>query len=55
LAPGPDREFVLEMANFAIEAFQRGEVSTGYLRDLGEKLGISRAKLVEVAETAAQD
>jgi Zn-dependent peptidase ImmA (M78 family)/DNA-binding XRE family transcriptional regulator len=51
----PDREFVLEVAHLAIEAFQREEVSTGYLRDLGEKLGISGAKLVELAQTAAYD
>jgi hypothetical protein len=44
---------VLEVATLAIEAFQRGEVSTGYLRDLGEKLGISPAQLAELAETAA--
>jgi Zn-dependent peptidase ImmA (M78 family)/transcriptional regulator with XRE-family HTH domain len=53
--PGPDRELVLEVANLAIEAFQREEVSTGYLRDLAERLGISGAKLVELAETAAYD
>jgi transcriptional regulator with XRE-family HTH domain len=53
--PGPDRELILEVANLAIEAFQREEVSSGYLRDLGEKLGIPGAKLVELAETAAYD
>jgi Zn-dependent peptidase ImmA (M78 family)/DNA-binding XRE family transcriptional regulator len=53
LPSGPDRELVLEVANLAIEAFQRDEVSTGHLRDLGETLGISGAKLVELAETAA--
>jgi Zn-dependent peptidase ImmA (M78 family)/transcriptional regulator with XRE-family HTH domain len=51
----PDRELALEVAHLAIEAFQREEVSTGYLRDLGGKLGISGAKLVELAETAAYD
>ncbi|WP_165074792.1 helix-turn-helix domain-containing protein [Paludisphaera rhizosphaerae] len=51
----PDRELVMEVANLAIEAFQREEVSAGYLRDLGEKLGISGAKLVELAQTAAYD
>lgn len=50
---GPDRELVLEVAHLAIEAFQREEVSTGYLRDLGGKLGIPGAKLVELAQTAA--
>lgn len=53
--PGPDRELVLEVASLAIEAFQREEVSSGYLRDLGEKLGIPGAKLVELAETASYD
>ncbi|CAN5908301.1 XRE family transcriptional regulator [soil metagenome] len=53
--PGPDRELVLEVAHLAIEAFQREEVSTGYLRDLAEKLGISGAKLVELAQAAAYD
>lgn len=51
----PDREFELEVAHLAIEAFQREEVSTGYLRNLGEKLGISGAKLVELAQAAAYD
>jgi Zn-dependent peptidase ImmA (M78 family)/transcriptional regulator with XRE-family HTH domain len=50
-----DREFVLEVAGLAIEAFRREEVSTGYLRDLGEKLNIPGAKLVELAETAAYE
>ena len=53
--PGPDRELGLEVANLAIEAFRREEISTGYLRDLAEKLGVSGAKLVELAETAAYD
>lgn len=53
--PVPDRELELEVAHLAIEAFQREEVSTGYLRNLGEKLRISGAKLVELAQTAAYD
>src|SRR5262249_34228322 len=44
--PPQDRELSREVANLAIEAFQREEVSSGYLRDLGEKLGIPGAKLV---------
>jgi len=47
--PTQDRELSREVANLAIEAFQREEVSSGYLRDLGEKLGIPGAKLVEAA------
>jgi Zn-dependent peptidase ImmA (M78 family)/DNA-binding XRE family transcriptional regulator len=55
LPPAQDRELSREVANLAIEAFQREEVSSGYLRDLGEKLGISGAKLAELAEAAAYD
>jgi Zn-dependent peptidase ImmA (M78 family)/DNA-binding XRE family transcriptional regulator len=53
--PAPDKDLVREVANLAIEAFRREEVSTGYLRDLGGKLGIPGAKLVELAQTAAYD
>jgi len=50
-----DRELGMEVANLAIEAFQREEFSSGRLRDLAETLGVSGAKLVELAETAAYD
>lgn len=53
--PKPARDLVREVVNLAIEAFRREEVSAGYLRDLGDRLKISGAKLVELAETAAYD
>jgi Zn-dependent peptidase ImmA (M78 family)/transcriptional regulator with XRE-family HTH domain len=53
--PGLDRDLVCEVANLAIEAFRREEVSTGWLRDLGEKLRIPGAELVRLAETATYD
>jgi Zn-dependent peptidase ImmA (M78 family)/DNA-binding XRE family transcriptional regulator len=53
--PQQDRELGIEVANLAIEAFQRDEYSSGKLRDLAELLGVSGAKLVELAETAAYE
>jgi Zn-dependent peptidase ImmA (M78 family) len=50
-----DRELVREVANLAIEAFQREEISAGYLRDLGKKLEISGAELVRLAETVTYE
>lgn len=52
---GPDKDLVREVANLAIEAFRREEVSGGWLRDLGEKLKIPGAKLLQLAETATYD
>lgn len=54
-APGPDKDLVREVANLAIEAFRREEVSSGWLRDLGEKLEIPGAELLRLAETAKYD
>lgn len=51
---GPDPGLVREVANLAIEAFRREEVSTGWLRDLGEKLGLPGAELLRLAEIATQ-
>jgi Zn-dependent peptidase ImmA (M78 family)/transcriptional regulator with XRE-family HTH domain len=54
-APGPDKDLVREVANLAIEAFRREEVSSGWLRDLGDKLKIPGAELLRLAETATYD
>lgn len=54
-APSPDKDLVREVANLAIEAFRREEVSSGWLRDLGGKLKIPGAKLLRLAETATYD
>ena len=54
-APEPDKDLVREVANLAIEAFRREEVSSGWLRDLGEKLKIPGAELLRLAETATYD
>ena len=54
-APSPDKDLAREVANLAIEAFRREEVSSGWLRDLGGKLKIPGAKLLRLAETATYD
>ncbi len=53
--PIPDKDLTREVANLAIEAFRREEVSSGWLRDLGTKLKISGGQLLKLAETAAYD
>jgi Zn-dependent peptidase ImmA (M78 family)/transcriptional regulator with XRE-family HTH domain len=53
--PSPDKDLVREVANLAIEAYRREEVSGGWLRDLGEKLKINGGQLLGLAEAAAYD
>lgn len=52
-APRPDNDLSCEVANLAIEAFCREEVSSGWIRDLGEKLKIPGAELLRLAEIAS--
>jgi transcriptional regulator with XRE-family HTH domain len=54
-APETDKDLVREVANLAIEAYRREEVSGGWLRDLGEKLKIPGGQLLSLAETATYD
>jgi Zn-dependent peptidase ImmA (M78 family)/transcriptional regulator with XRE-family HTH domain len=47
------RELVPQVASLAVEAFRRGEISRGRLRDLGRTLNVSGDKLADLAEASA--
>lgn len=55
-APKDKREDVdmlrLQVMNLAIEAFRRGELSRGRLRDISSVIGVPAKKLLELAEAA---
>ena len=48
----PDRELVSQVVHLAIEAYRRGEISKGKLRDLSSLLGVPASELVRLAEVA---
>lgn len=48
----PDRELRSQVANLAVEAFRREQISRGRLLELGKLLSIPGAKLVRLAEAA---
>lgn len=54
-APPPDdreQELPGQLARLAIEAYRRGEISQGRLRELASKLGIVAGDLIDLAEAA---
>jgi len=46
------RDLVPQVARLAVEAYRRGEISRGRLRDLGRTLGIAGDQLADLAEAA---
>jgi len=48
----PDRELVSEVVHLAIEAYRRGEISKGKLRDLSSVLRVPAQELLKLAEVA---
>ena len=50
--PRPDRELKSQVADLAIEAFRREEISRGRLLELSKSLGVSGARLLRLAEAA---
>ncbi len=56
--PPPDdreRELPGQLARLAIEAYRRGEISQGRLRELANKLGVVAGDLLELGEAARAD
>ncbi len=48
----PEQELPGQLARLTIEAYRRGEISPGRVRELGSKLGIGAGDLLDLAETA---
>lgn len=48
----PEQELPGQLARLAIEAYRRGEISQGRVRELASKLGIGAGDLLDLAETA---
>lgn len=48
----PEQELRSQLARLAIEAYRREEISQGRLREIGRKVGLKAADLVDLAEAA---
>lgn len=48
----PHRELVSQVVHLAIEAYRRGEISKGKIRDLSPLLKIPARELIKLAEAA---